>query len=98
MDMGTKLNALYKKTLEKGDKVLYYDRVMENFYFKYDISVEYTMEDLDNMRKELADWKRVLNVYQNNLWSLRDELEIKVSSVGYHAGRTGNRQRRGKHA
>ena len=85
MDTRTKLNILYKKILERGDKVLYYDRIMENFYFKYDISKEYVLEDLENMMADLGKWKNVLMLYQQNLWGMRNELETKISAVKYFA-------------
>ena len=75
MNKETKLTVLYGKTLDLGDSFLTYNRLMENFYFQYDISRKYTFEDLNEMLKVLRAWKKNFESYHRIIGEHLNELE-----------------------
>lgn len=80
MKRNTKLIVLYGKILEQGDEVLRLNRIMENFYFKYDISKKYVLEDLNDMLEKIRMWKKAFSLYNKISGEYLNELESKIQS------------------
>lgn len=95
MNKLTRLNTLYGNIIGNGGKIVDYNRIMENFYFTYDISKEYAVEDLDNMTAEIDRMKANLRSFKNVLWEMKNELETKVSAVKHYAKCKNSGKRRG---
>ena len=80
MNKETKLTILYSKTLDLGDTFLTLNRLFENFYFQYDISKKYTLEDLNEMMVVLRAWKKNFESYHKIIGAHINDLESTIST------------------